>query len=333
METLVPILPILILGFIQSILTGISGAPSVIAAMIASRAIGVYRALFLSTLAQFVGPFLLGAAAATVIGAEVVNIQHIPPIALYSGLIATIVWMLLAFMLRIPSSSTHAVLGGLIGATVTASGFSAIQPTGLLKVVLSLLLSAPIGFVGGFVMMRVTRWFAIAIHATPRINRRFNEAQWFTSFGLGVALGSINAQAMMGMITLGLVLAGFLPHFTVPLWVIAVCAAGLAIGNLAGGLRLIKSVGSRFFQIRPIHAFSAEIAAALIVASSSLVGSNVSATHVTNFSIVGAGAAERMSMVRWGFVKNVFVTWILTIPMTALMAGVVYFILSELRVK
>jgi PiT family inorganic phosphate transporter len=258
-DKIAPLLPILILGSIQSILTGISGAPSVIAAMIASRAIGVYKALILSTVAQFIGPFLFGAAAATVIGAEVVSTHGIPPIALYAGLLATIIWMLLAYYLRIPSSSTHAILGGLLGASIAASGADVIQPIGLLKVTLSLLLSAPIGMVGGFLTMRFIRWLVMG--ASPKINKVFNQGQWITSFGLGLALGSNNAQTTIGVITLGLVVAGFLPQFEVPWWVIAVCAAGSAIGNLGGGLRLIKSVGTKFFQIRPIHAFSAEIAA------------------------------------------------------------------------
>jgi len=322
---------ILLLGATQSILTGIFGAPSIIAGMVASRAITFRKAVILSTVAQFLGPFLLGAAAATVIGSEVVSTEGVPPAALACGLAATILWMVISFYLRIPSSSTHAILGGLIGAVITASGLSAIHSPGLFKVLLSLFVSAPVGFLGGFLMTRFLYWLARG--ATPRINQRFNQGQWVTAFGLGIALGSINAQNAMGIVALGLVLSGLFQHFQIPLGLVALCASGLAIGNLVGGLRLVKSVGSRFFQIRPIHAFSAELAGGLIITISSLLGGNVSATHVSNFAIVGAGSAERLSLVRWHFAKNVFTTWILTIPMTALLACLLYSILEVLGLK
>jgi PiT family inorganic phosphate transporter len=322
MDKINALIALIILGSAQGILIGILGAPNIVSTMIASRAMSPRNALILSTCAQFIGPFLFGVAAATVIGSQVVAMQAISPLVINSALIAAVIGMIFSFNLRIPSSSTHAIFGGLLGAVVTASGLSGINVPGMLKVLTSLLLSAPMGLLGGFLMVRICYW--LAKYATPRINRRFNQGQWLASFGLGMTLGSINAQNSMGIITLGLVLNGDLSHFYVPLWVVAWCATGLALGNLLGGMRLIKSVGARFFPIRPVHGFSAELASAVIIGVSSLLGGNVSTTHITSFSIVGAGAAERLSMVRWGFVRNVLITWISTIPFTAVISGIIY---------
>lgn len=325
------LVPLILLSSIQGLLTGLFGAPGIVATMIASRAMGPRKALILSTISQFVGPFLFGVAAAKVLGSEVIASQDITPVVLYIGLSATIFWMIVTFYLRIPCSSTHALLGGLIGVTLAASGPQAIYSDGLLKVLASLLLSAPLGFIGGFLMIRL--WYWLAKNATPHINERFNQGQWVASFGLGMALGSNNAQSTMGVMAMGLVLAGAAPDFQVPLWVIALCAISLAFGNLIGGMRLVKSIGGKFFQIRPIHGFSAELASAVIIGIASVIGGNVSTTHVTSSSIVGAGAGERLSMVRWGFVQNVFVTWVITIPVTATLAGLAYLSLIHLGVK
>src|SRR5262249_55418777 len=143
----------------------------------------------------------------------------------------------------------------------------------------------------------------LAQNASPKVNRRFNQGQFVASFGLGLAIGSNSAQRVMGMIALGLLVTGFLPHFEIPMWVIVISAVGLALGNLLGGMRLINSIGGRFFQIRPINGFSAETASAVIILISSLLGGVVSTTQVTSLSVVGAGAGDRMSMVRWNFVR------------------------------
>jgi len=327
-ERVVLLLPLLALAVLVDILTGIFGAPGVVATMIASRAMSTRKALILSTVAQFIGPFVFGIAAAKVLGSQVIDTSRITPLVLYTALGATITWLVFSFYLRIPSSTTHAMLGGLIGAVFVAVGPSAILSAGLLKVMISLILSPLIGALGGFLMVRVCYWLARG--STPNVNNRFNQGQLVTSFGLGLAIGSINAQITMGVIGLGLVLIGYTPNFEIPTWVILLSAAGLAFGNLIGGLRLVRSIGARFFQVRPIHGFSAELASALIIAVSSVIGGNVSTTHVTSLSVVGAGAAERLSMVRWGFVQNVLVTWLLTIPMTALLSGLIYLTLSRI---
>lgn len=322
MHDLIPLIPFLALVAIQDILTGIFGAPSIIATMIASESMTPRRAILLSTLAQLVGPFVFGVAVASTVGSEVVESQQITPVMLYAALSATVFWMLFSWYRRIPSSSTHALVGGLLGAVVVGLGPSAVHGSGLLKIFLGLTLTAPLGFLGGFIVTRLC--YGRTKTTTPRADKRFNRGQWVASWFLGLAVGSSNAQNVMGITALGLVVSGSLPTFEVPLWVIIVSAVFLAAGNLVGGMRLIRSVGKDFFEIRPIHGFGAEVSSVAVIAVSAMVGGNVSTTHVTSMAIVGAGSAERLSSVRWGFVQKVLLTWVFTIPVTALLAALFY---------
>lgn len=321
---------LLLLVAVQDILTGVFGAPSIVATMIASRAMGPRRAIYLSTIAQLVGPFLFGVAVANTLGKEVVTSQGLTPAVLDGALLSTVFWMVFSWYFRIPSSSTHALIGGMIGAVLAALGPGAIHSSGLLKILISLILTVPLGIIGGYLVTRLLYW--LARNASPQINQRFNQGQWVASLFLGFVIGSNNAQNAMGVTTLGLVAAGVLPNFQVPLWVIVGSAVCLAIGNLIGGMRIMKTVGMQFFRIRPIHGFSAEISSAVIIMVNSLLGGDVSTTHVTSMSIIGAGAAERISMVRWGFVQKVLLTWVFTIPTTALFAALFYNILKAFGV-
>jgi len=327
-ESYAALIPLLLLVAIQDVLTGVFGAPSIVATMIASRAMTPRRAIYLSTVAQFIGPLIFGVAVASTVGADVVQSQGITPLILCAALSSTVFWMIFSWALRIPSSSTHALIGGLVGAVFAALGPSAIHGSGLLKILLSLTLTAPLGILGGFLVTHLDYW--LVRKSPPKVAQRFNQGQFFASLFLGLAIGSNNAQNAMGITTLGLIAAGIQSKFVVPPWVIVGSAVCLALGNLVGGMRLMKAVGMQFFRIRPIHGFSAEVSSALIIAISSILGGDVSTTHVTSMSIIGAGAAERISMVRWGFVQRVLLTWVLTIPFTALIAAMLYLIFNAL---
>lgn len=329
MEAFIVVLPLLALVAVQDMLTGIFAAPGIVATMIASRAMEPRRAIYLSTLAQLIGPLLFGVAVASTIGSEVVDPAGITPAVLEAALAATVFWMLFSWHFRIPSSSTHALVGGLVGAVLAALGPDAIRSAGLLKVLVSLSLTVPLGVIGGFVATNLCYW--LARNAKPQVNQRFNAGQLLLSLMLGFVIGSANAQNIMGITTLGLVAAGLLPRFEVPLWVMVGSAACLAAGNLIGGMRIMHSVGMKYFRIRPIHGFSAELSSTAIILMSALLGGSVSTTHVTSMSIIGAGAAERVSMVRWGFVRRVLLTWVLTIPGTMACAALFYRLLHLLN--
>jgi inorganic phosphate transporter, PiT family len=322
MENLLSLMPLLGLIVIQDILTGIFGAPSIVATLTASQAMGPRRSIIFSALAQFIGPFLFGVAVASTIGSEVIDSYEVTPGMLYAALCSTIFWMVFTWFTRIPSSSTHALIGGMVGAISVAQGTNAIHMLGLLKMIFSLTLTAPLALFVGFLITKIST--SIAHTETPRSNNRFNRGQLVASLFLGLAIGSSNAQNAMGVTALGLIATGVLPKFEVPLWVIIISAACLALGNLIGGTRLIRSVGTQFFNIRPVHGFCAEVSSAAIILVSSLVGGGVSTTHITNMSIVGAGAAESLREVQWIFVRKVLLTWVLTMPFTGVLAGLLY---------
>ena len=323
------LLPILLLITTQGALTGVFGAPSVVATIVATRAMSSRRAILLSTLAQLIGPFLFGVAVATSLDSDVVNPAVITPHILYGALAATVVWMLLAWYFRIPSSSTHALIGGLVGAVLAGLGPAAIHSDGLIKILIGLILTAPLGILGGFVVARLCHTL---IHHNPHANQRFNQGQFILAMFLGLVVGSNNAQKAMGVTVLGLMATGFLPRFEIPTWVIIVSALCLAAGNLVGGTRLLHSVGTQFCEVQPLHGFSAEMSSMLIILASSLVGGNVSTTQITSMSILGAGASQSTKAVQWRFVRNVFLTWVLTIPITAALACLICLALTHLGV-
>ena len=220
-----PMTPILIVFIVTALafdfLNGFHDSANIVATMIASRAMGPRRALMLSAVAHFAGPFLFGVAVATTIGYEVVQPHANTMPVVLAALLAAIVWNLITWLLGIPSSSSHALVGGLVGATVVGYGIDAVQSAGLIKIIAALLLSPPVGLLGGYILMKLVLFLARG--ASPRINRFFKRAQTFTALGLALSHGANDAQKTMGIITMGLVGAGVLPEFRVPLWVVALC--------------------------------------------------------------------------------------------------------------
>ncbi|MEE8390415.1 MAG: inorganic phosphate transporter [Anaerolineae bacterium] len=318
--------PILIVfiatALIFDFLNGFHDSANIVATMIASRAMGPRRALALSAVAHFVGPFLFGVAVATTIGREVVaSYANTMPVVL-AALLAAIVWNLITWFLSIPSSSSHALVGGLVGATIVGHGVDALQARGLLKIIAALLLSPPIGLLGGYIFMKLVLFLARG--ASPRINWFFKRMQTFTAFGLALSHGANDAQKTMGIITMGLVGAGVLQQFQVPLWVIAASAGAISLGTAMGGWRIIRTLGGRFYKIRPVHGFTAQITSAAVILGAALLGGPVSTTQVVSSAILGVGSAERLSKVRWGVAGNIATTWLLTIPVSGILAALAY---------
>jgi PiT family inorganic phosphate transporter len=309
-------------------LNGFHDSANVVATAIASRAMSPRWALGMTALAEFTGPFLFGVAVAETIGHEVVGEQAVTVPVAMSALLSAIVWNLLTWLLGIPSSSSHALMGGFIGAAITGYGLGVVQLEGLYKVVLGLFISPVIGLIFGWLSMRQTLF--IGSFMSPRINLFFRRSQWLTALALGLSHGTNDAQKTMGILTMGLVAFGVLPVFQVPVWVIAASAAAIGLGTALGGWRLIRTMGMGFYRIRPIHAFSSQIASTVVILGAALLGSPVSTTQVISSTIVGAGAAQRVGMVRWGVATQIVVAWILTIPATGILGAALLWVLRPL---
>jgi PiT family inorganic phosphate transporter len=306
-------------------LNGFHDSANVVATAIASRAMSPRWALAMTALANLAGPFLFGVAVATTIGDEVVKSEAMTvPVAL-AALISAIIWNLVTWLLGIPSSSSHALIGGFIGAAVAGYGSGVVLHEGLVKIFLGLFVSPILGMIFGWLAMRGVLFVGQVL--TPRVNRFFTRAQWLTALALGLSHGSNDAQKTMGILTMGLVAFGTIPVFRVPDWVIGASATAIALGTALGGWRLIRTIGGRFYKIRPVHAFSSQVSSTAVILGVGLLGGPVSTTQVVSSTIVGAGAAERVQKVRWGVAGNIVLAWVLTIPSTGLIGALFYFLL------
>jgi PiT family inorganic phosphate transporter len=246
---------------------------------------------------------------------------------LLAALSSAIFWNLLTWYLGFPSSSSHALIGGFVGAVVMDAGWHAIQMPGIEKILIALFTSPLIGFVIGYILLRLI--LLSCWKASPRINRFFKRGQIFTALALALSHGTNDAQKTMGIITLALVTGGYLKVFAVPTWVIIMCAAMIALGTAVGGNKLIKTLGGKFYKIRPVDGFAAQLASAMVILAASLVGGPVSTTQVSS-AIMGVGAAERVNKVRWGVAQEIATAWLLTIPATGLLAAGLFWVLSQI---
>jgi len=280
------------LALIFDFLNGFHDSSNIVATMIASRALTGRQALTITAAAEFIGPFLFGVAVATTLGHEVLNDAQIRLSVTLSALIASVIWNLITWWLGIPSSSSHALVGGLIGAAVVESGLGVVKLEGLGKVILALAISPLIGLTVGFLVMKTVLFLARS--AGPGINTFFKRSQIVTAIALALSHGTNDAQKTMGVITMGLVSAKVLPTFHVPLWVIAISAGAIALGTWTGGWRLIRTIGGRFYKIRPIHGFTVQIASASVILSAAFLGGPVSTTQVVSSAVMGVGSAERV---------------------------------------
>ena len=315
------------LALMFDFLNGVHDSSNVVATMISSRALSPRLALGMTALANFFGPFIFGVAVAETIGHEIVAAETISEVVLLAALASAIGWNLLTWYLGFPSSSSHALIGGLIGAVVMGAGWGAIQLAGLEKILIALFASPIVGFLIGYLILRVT--LLLSWNATPRINSFFRQSQVVTALALALSHGTNDAQKTMGIITLALVTGGYLSAFAVPLWVILVCATMIALGTALGGWKLIRTLGGKFYKIRPVDGFAAQLASAAVILTASLVGGPVSTTQVVSSAIMGVGAAERANKVRWGVAQEIAMAWLLTIPATALGAAGFYFLLTR----
>ena len=316
---------VIVLALIFDFLNGMRDASNIVATMISSRAFSPRTALGIAAIAEFFGPFLFGVVVAKTIGDEIVQSSVLTLEVIASALIGAIAWNLVTWYFGIPSSSSHALIGGMVGAVVAGAGISAIKFGGLYKVLIALFAAPLIGFIAGFVVTRLI--YFLVRGATPRVNILFKSGQWLTALVMAFGQGTNDAQKTMGVIVLSLVISGVLPAFQVPLWVIAVSAATIAIGTSLGGWRLIRTLGGRFYKIRPLHSFSTQLSSAGVILAASLFGIPVSASQVVSSAIIGVGSAERMSKVRWSVAEEIILTWLITIPASGLLSAGIYWLL------
>jgi PiT family inorganic phosphate transporter len=311
-------------------ISGLNDSGALVAASISSGAIAPRRGLLLAGLAAFLGFFVFESPVASTIGRDLVKASAITPAVLLVTISSATAWILTAAYFGLPSSSTHALLGGLIGAVTLTSGANTLLIAGFAKVLFALFFAPVIGFAAGYAFMRLALYLTRG--ASPHINAFFRQFQPFNVVALAASYGANDGQKGVALITMALVALSYQSNFDVPFWVKVLCAGVLATGVGAGGWRTMRTIGRRIYKLRPVHAFSAQNASAIVVLTAAVLGGPVSTPQVVSTSIIGVGTAERINSVRWGIAGSIVRAWILTIPASALVAAALELIISRLGI-
>ena len=327
--TLVLITIFLTLAFEFS--NGWHDAANSIATVVSTRVLTPFRAVVWAAFWNFVAAFVFGTAVANTIGKGLVHIEMVDEKVLLAGLLGAIAWNLITLVLGLPSSSSHALMGGYGGAAVAKAGFGALVLSGWTAPVLFIFLSPIIGMVVGIAISAVTSW-VVRKQRPLKVDRWFRRLQLLSAAAYSLGHGTNDAQKGMGIITTALVAGGLLTSYEVPYWVIICCHLAMGGGTMAGGWRIIRTMGQRITKLTPFGGFAAETAGAITLMSTAHFGIPVSTTHTITGAIVGVGASRRLTAVRWGITRRIVFAWIATIPGAAVI-GALLFHISQFWLK
>lgn len=324
------VITVIVVALIFDFINGFHDTANAIATVVSTGVLPLRTAILLAAVLNFVGA-LIGTAVASTIGKGIITPDTITLVVVLSALIGAIFWNLFTWYFGIPSSSSHAMVGGLLGAGIAHSGVSSIQGPGMLKILLSLVVSPALGMLIAFFTMIALLW-AFRRAAPVAVSGLFRKLQMLSAGFMALSHGSNDAQKTMGVITMALVAYGSVQmtgsQLSVPTWVVLASAAAMGLGTAAGGVRIIKTLGTKIIDLKPVHGFAAETAAAGVIFTASHFGLPVSTTHCISGAILGVGASQSVSAVRWGITVRILWTWILTIPVSALCALGAYLIAS-----
>ena len=312
-------------------INGFHDTANVIATSVSTRVLTMKEAIVMCVALNFVGA-LLGEGVAKTIGKGIVNTNQVTQWVVISALIGAIIWNLITWYFGIPSSSSHALIGGLIGAAMAYTGTVGVVfwNNFFFKVVLWLVLSPVIGFIVGYILMNIMNFFLRDSKPTT-VTKIFSKAQIVSAMAMALNHGMNDAQKCMGVITMALVSAQLLPADSgIPTWVKLACALAMAGGTACGGKKIIKTMGSNMARIAQVQGFAAQTGAAGVIFVASMLEAPVSTTHIITTSIMGVGAAKRFSSVRWGVVYNILWSWVITIPACAVVSGIISLIITKL---
>jgi len=310
-------------------INGFHDTANAIATSVTTRVLSPAQAIFMAAFLNFVGA-LVNTEVAHTIGQGIVDPLLINNKVLIAGLLGAIIWNLFTWFYELPSSSSHALIGGIVGAVAGSKGFAVLNGKGLVESIFLPLITSPvIGFVIAYIVMQLI-FLLVGNLAHRFVNTHFSKLQIISAAFVAFSHGSNDAQKCMGIITAALFSAGLIPSFKVPPLVIFACALAMALGTSLGGWRIIKTLGSRIIRLEPVHGFAAEASAALVIISASLLGKPVSTTHVISAAIMGVGSTKRISAVRWTVARNIVNAWLLTAPMSAVVAYIAFILIAKM---
>ena len=308
-------------------INGFHDAANSIATVVSTRVLSPGKAVIWAAFFNFVAAFTFGTAVAKTVGSGMIDVHIVTFAVILGGLVGAIVWDLITWYFGLPTSSSHALIGGYAGAAVAKAGFAAIIPGGWTKTIIFIFLSPLIGLVAGLGLMTAIFWI---FRWTPpsRVDRWFRRLQLLSAAFFSLNHGANDAQKTMGIIAGVLFAAGYIQKFEIPFWVVLLAHTAIGLGTLAGGWRIIHTMGSKITQLQPVGGFAAETGAALALLTATLAGVPVSTTHAITGAIVGVGATRRLSAVRWGVAGQIVWAWVLTIPAAFSIAAAAYMLLK-----
>ena len=317
------ILTVIVLALLFDFINGFHDTANAIATSVSTRAIKPAYAIVMAAVLNFVGAIYSTGVAKTIGGDIVASAEMVDEHIIIAALIGSIIWNLFTWYVAMPSSSSHALVGGIIGAVLVSTGSTGLNFTGIGKIVLSLIASPLLAIFSGFIVM--TLLFMLFGRCAPSaLNGRFKKMQILSAATMAFSHGSNDAQKSMGIITLALLSGGYISTFEVPEYVKFLCAAAMACGTALGGWRIIRTIGGKIFKLEPISGFAADLNSSIVIFSATLLHLPVSTTHVVSGSIMGVGTAKRIRAVRWGVAQQMLAAWVLTIPCTAVMGALAY---------
>ncbi len=318
---------IVLVALLFDFFNGFHDAANSIATVVSTRVLTPLQAVVWAAFFNFVAAFGFGVSVATTVGRGVVHPEVIDQWVILAGLLGAIAWDVITWYWGLPTSSSHALIGGLAGAGITKAGFGSLVPAGLIKIGLFMVLAPVIGFGVGLLMMFLTLWTFRRVHP-GRVDRLFRRLQLVSAGAYSLGHGTNDAQKTMGVIAVLLFSTGHLgPQFYVPFWVVLSAHAAIGLGTLFGGWRIVRTMGMRITKLRPVGGFSAEAAGAITLIGTAIGGIPVSTTHTISGSIMGVGSITRFSAVRWGVAGRIVVAWVFTIPAAGLVSALTWFLL------
>ena len=322
---------IILIALIFDFLNGFHDAANSIATVVSTRVLTPRKAVIWAAVFNLIGAFAFDVHIAKTMGEGLIDINVINETVIFTGLLGAVAWNIITWYFGIPTSSSHALMGGYAGAAIAKAGFGSILIHGWTKTLIFIALAPLMGMVMGFIFMLILMWM-FHDRSSSKINGAFRKLQLVSAAFFSLGHGTNDAQKTMGIITSLLVTSGFLKAFEVPWWVILASSAAMAFGTMFGGWRIVKTMGQKVTKLKPVGGFCAETAGAITLLVTAFGGIPVSTTHTITGAIMGVGATKRASAVRWGLAGRIMVTWILTIPLSAMVAWICYEVIALFRV-
>jgi inorganic phosphate transporter, PiT family len=325
---LLAVATLVVVALVFDYINGFHDAANSIATVVSTRVLTPGKAVIWAAFFNFIAAFTFGTAVAKTVGSGLVDINVVTFAVIFAGLTGAIIWDLITWYYGLPTSSSHALIGGYAGAALTKAGWSAIILSGWTKTLIFIVLAPLIGMSLGFLLMVVILW-AFSKTSPGRVDHWFRRLQLVSAAAYSLGHGGNDAQKTMGIIAGALFAGGYIPVFRIDLWVILAAHAAIALGTLSGGWRIIHTMGSRITKLQPVGGFAAETAGAISLFTATHLGVPVSTTHTITGAIIGVGSIRRLSAVRWGVAGKIVWAWILTIPMSGAISAVTYWVVAH----